>query len=100
MTIDLNGRATSDYKVMKREYVKADAMQVSVGRLHERMGHAGQDAIDRLIREQLVNGIGGIKPRGIGEYNICKLGNLPQKLFPTVEKQSGEKLKVMRTDKG
>ena len=40
MTIDQNGRSTLDCKVMKPEYGKDDALQISIERLHERMGHA------------------------------------------------------------
>ena len=76
VTIDENGRSTLDCKVMKTEYGNSDAMQISVERLHEILGHAGQNAIDRMIREQLVNGIIGIKRGSVESCNICKLGKL------------------------
>ena len=84
MTIDENGRSTLDYKVMKTKYGNADAMRISVERLHERLGHAGQNAIDRIMKEQLVNGINGIKRGSVEICNICKLGKLPRKSFAKV----------------
>ena len=86
MTVDGNGRATLDCKVMKGEYGKGDMMHISIERFHERMGHAGQGAIDRMIRNELVTGINGIKAREIGNCNICKLGKLPRQTFAKVSR--------------
>ena len=85
MTIDQNGRSTLDCKVIKPEYGKADEkLQISVERLHERMGHAGQGAIDRIFKEGSVSGINGIKLGSVGDCNICKLGKLPRQSFAKV----------------
>ena len=86
MTVDGNGRATLDCKVMKGEYGKGDMMQISIERFHERMGHAGQGAIDKMIRNELVTGISGIKAGEIGNCNICKLGKLPRQTFAKVSR--------------
>ena len=68
--------------------------------LHKRLGHTSQSVIERLVREQMVRGLGeGVK----GEFGMCrgcKMGISSEQIYPRKDSEfrAKEPLKPIHTD--
>ena len=53
-----------------------------MGLLHRRMGHSGNDAMQKLLKGDLVRVTSHVKIEELGGCDFCKLGKLTQKPHP------------------
>ena len=57
-------------------------VELTIGLLHRRMGHFGNDAMQKPLRGDLVRGTSGVKIEELGGCDYCKLGKMTQKPHP------------------
>ena len=57
-------------------------MELNVNLLHRRLGHTGNDALQKLLRGELVRGISKVRVETLDNCDHCKLGKLTQKPHP------------------
>ena len=88
MTV-IDGRATLDCRVVKnsRENVSGvdsyrAKVELDMNLLHRRLGHSGNDAMQKLLKGGLIRGIDKVKVEALGGCDFCKLGKLTQKPHP------------------
>ena len=53
-----------------------------MGLLHRRLGHSGNDAMEKLLKSDLVRGTSQVKIEELGGCDFCKLGKLTQRPHP------------------
>ena len=90
MTV-INGRSTLDCKPVEHDSSSGAALQIdsfkakvelTMGLLHRRMGHSGDDAMQKMLRGDLVRRTSHVKIEELGGCDFCKLGKLTQKPHP------------------
>ena len=92
MTV-INGRSTLDCKLVERindsssgvalhiDGIKAK-VELTMGLLHRRLGHSGNDAMQKLLKGDLVRGTSQVKIEELGGCDFYKLVKLTQKPHP------------------
>ena len=91
----LRGRATLDCRLVEHFDGRSGAapqihtsdsfsakMELTMGLLHRRMGHSGSEAMQKLLRGDMVRGVSKVKIEELGSCDFCKLGKLTQKPHP------------------
>ena len=91
----LRGRATLDCRLVEHFDGSSGAapqihtsdsfsakMELTMGLLHRRMGHSGSEAMQKLLRGDMVRGVSKVKIEELGSCDFCKLGKLSQKPHP------------------
>ena len=91
----VNGRSTLDCRLVEHTYSSSGAapqthtydsfnakVELTMGLLHRRMGHSGNDAMQKMLRGDMVRGASKVKIEELGGCDFCKLGKLTQKPHP------------------
>ena len=94
MTV-INGRSTLDCRLLNNSDSSSGAalqrttvdtfnakVELNVNLLHRRLGHTGNDALQKLLRGELVRGISKVRVETLDNCDHCKLGKLTQKPHP------------------
>ena len=94
MTV-INGRSTLDCRPVDTSHSSSGAalqqnsvdsysakVELNMDLLHRRLGHSGNDAMQKLLKGELVRGTEKVKVEALGGCDICKLGKLTQKPHP------------------
>lgn len=93
---ELEGRWTLDCKVLlptstvlqPQQSPQVLAASLSMDLLHRRMGHPGQAAIHRILREDMATGVGKVVGK-VSPCDACQLGKLTRPPHPAVEFSHG-----------
>ena len=107
--IVVKDRSTLDCKLVEHDSSSGAALQtdslkvkaeLTIDLLHKRLGHSGNDAIQKLLRGNLVRGTSGVKIEDLCGCDFCKLGKLPQKPHPAavVDKKGADLLDLVVVD--
>ena len=84
----INGRATLDCRLVEypggsEQRSGVDSyiakLELNMNLIHRRLGHLGNGAMQKLLKGDLVRGIGKVKVEALGGCDFCKLGKLTQK---------------------
>ena len=94
MTV-INGRSTLDCRPVDTSHSSSGAalqrdsvdsysakVELNMNLLHRRLGHSGNDTMQKLLTGDLVRGIEKVKVEALGGCDFCKLGKLTQKPHP------------------
>ena len=92
MTV-IKGRSTLDCKLVEHicDSSSGAALQIdgfnakvelTMGLLHRRLGHSGNEAMQKLLKGDMVRGTSKVKVEELGGCDFCKLGKLTRKPHP------------------
>ena len=88
MTV-IDERATLDCRVVENSSENVSGVdsysakvELDINLLHRRLGHSGNDAMQKLLKGGLVRGIDKVEVEALGSCDFCKLGKLTQKPHP------------------
>ena len=101
-----NGRATLDYKLLNSDLrssgqaprIDSYKVELDIQLLHRRMGHSGNDAMQKLLRGNMVRGIDKVKIKDLSACDFCKLGKATQQPHPAGVNKGTELLGLVMVD--
>ena len=84
--IVIKGRSTLDCKLLEHisdsssgAVLQIDGfnlkVELTMGLLHRRLGHSGNDAMQKLLKGDMVRGTSKVKVEELGGCDFCKLGS-------------------------
>ena len=101
-----NGRATLDCKLLNSDLrssgpapqIESYKVELDIQLLHRRLGHSGNDAMQKLLRGNMVRGIDKVKIKDLSACDFCKLGKATQQPHPAGANRGAELLGLVVVD--